>query len=336
MRLSLAFLLLLSSTAFAQTGYHITKRIPIGGEGGWDYLIVDPDARRVYVSHAAEVDVIDADSATLVGKITGLKGVHGIALAPKLSRGFISNGQSGTVTAFDLKTLKKIGDDQPAGKNPDAILFDPATSRVFAFNGQSSNITAFDAELFSTTGTIALEGKPEFAVADEDNAVFVNIEDQNAVLRIDARKLLIEQKWPLDPCDSPSGLAMDRSTRRLFAGCHNKMMAVVDANNGKVVATVPICQGIDATAFEPGTGLIFNSCGDGTITVIHEESPDSYKVVETVKTQAGARTMALDPKTHKLFLPVAEYEPAPPAAEGQPRSRPKMVSGSFSILVLEK
>ncbi len=325
-------LLMLASAISGQTGYHITKRIPIGGDGGWDYLTVDPDARRVYVSHGTEVDVIDADTAVIIGKLTDLKGVHGIALASTLNRGFISNGQSGTITAFDLKTLKRVGDDIPAGKNPDAIIFDPASSRVFAFNGRSSDVTAIDAELSAPVGSVALEGKPEFAIADAQNAVYVNIEDKNVMMRIDARKLLVEQKWKLEPCESPSGLTMDRSTRRLFVGCHNKMMAVINANDGKLITTMPICEGIDATAFDPETKMIFNSCGDGTITVIHEDSPDRYKIVETIKTRAGSRTMAVDTKTHKLFVPAAEFEPAS-AGKG---TRPKMVTGSFSVLVLEK
>ena len=328
-------LLLSVCTCFAQSGYRITKRIPVGGDGGWDYLIVDSASRRVYVSHGTQVVVLDADSGAITGKIDGLKGVHGIAIAPDLSRGYISNGQSGTITIFDLKTLQRIGDDIPAGKHPDSIIFDPATKRVFAFNGQSSDVTAIDAELASTAGTASLEGKPEFAVADDKNAVFVNIEDKNSLMRIDARKLLIEQKWPLSPCDAPSGLAMDRAKRRLFAGCHNRMMAVVNADDGKVVATVPICQGVDATAFDPGTGMIFNSCGDGSITVIRENAPDKFTVIDTIKTEQGARTMAIDLKTHKLFVPTAKFEEASLGANSQ-RPRPKMVPGTFAVLVLEK
>ena len=328
--------LILTSAALAQTGYHVTKRIPVGGDGGWDYLMVDNAARRLYVSHATEVDVIDADNGTVAGKITGLKGVHGIALAPEFNRGFISNGQAGTVTVFDLKTLKRIGDDLPAGKNPDAIIYDSATGRIFVFNGGSSNATVIDAELGVAVGTVTLEGKPEFGVADGANAVFVNIEDKNSIMRIDSRKLLVEQRWALAPCEEPSGIAMDRSGRRIFSGCHNKMMAVLDADSGKVVTTVPICDGIDATWFDSETAMVYNSCSDGTITAIHQDSPNEYKVVDTIKTQSGSRTMALDSKTHKLFVPAAEYEaPAAPPAEGQ-RPRRKMVPGSFSVLVLEK
>lgn len=325
----------LASGLIAQSGYHITQRIPIGGEGGWDYLAVDPDGRRVYVSHGTEVVVLNADTGEIVGRITGLKGVHGIAIATPFGRGYISNGQSNTVTAFDLKSLKKLGDDIPTGKNPDAIIFDAATGRVFAFNGRSSDATAIDAQLGASVGSVSVEGKPEFAVADNENAVYVNIEDKNLISRIDARKLLVEQNFSLAPCESPAGLSMDRSTRRLFAGCHNKMMAVLSADTGKLVTTLPICDGIDATKFDPGTGLIFNSCRDGSITVYHENTPSDFTLVDTVKTQAGSRTMAVDTKTHKLFVPAAEFEPAPAAGPGQ-NPRPKMVAGSFSVLVLEK
>jgi DNA-binding beta-propeller fold protein YncE len=325
------------STLLGAAGYHIANKIAIGGDGGWDYVTVDPDARRVYVSHATEVDVLDADSGAIVGKIGELKGVHGIAIAPELSRGFISNGQAGTVTVFDTKTLKKVGDDIAAGKNPDSIVYDPATQRVFVFNGGSASATVIDAELSAITGTVPLQGKPEFAAADGANAMFVNIEDKSAIARIDTRKLLVEQMIKLAPCEEPSGMAMDRGTRRLFVGCGNKLMAVVDANNGKIVTTLPICSGVDATAFDPGTKMIFNSCGDGTVSVIHEDSPDQYTAQEPIQTRTGSRTMAVDSKTHKLFLPTADFEAesAQPAQPGQ-RPRRKMLPGTFAVLVVEQ
>lgn len=336
MRSKLMVLAIIAFTAFAAAGYHVANKIAIGGDGGWDYVTVDPDARRVFVSHATEVDVLDADSGAVVGKITELKGVHGIAIAPEFSRGFISNGQAGTVTVFDTKTLKKIGDDIAAGKNPDSIVYDPATQRVFAFNGGSSSATVIDAELVAITGTVALAGKPEFAAADGANAMFVNLEDKNAIARIDTRKLLVEQLIKLAPCEEPSGMAMDRSTRRLFVGCGNKLMAVIDAENGKVITTLPICSGIDATAFDPGSAMIFHSCGDGTVSVFHEDSPDKYSPQEPIQTRAGSRTMAVDTKTHKLFLPTADFEPeTTPPPEGQ-RPRRKMVAGTFAVLVVEQ
>ena len=333
MRRSIVMLCL--SAAFAASGYHRVQKITIGGEGGWDYLIADGVSGRVYVSHGTEVDVVDTKTSQIVGKITDLKGVHGIALAPEFGRGFISNGQAGTVTMFDLKTLNRIGQDVPAGKNPDAIIYDPASKRVFAFNGRSSDATAIDAEKGTVAGTVTLEGKPEFAAADGTGHVYVNIEDTSKVFDIDARKLTVEHRWPLAPCESPSGMAMDAAHRRIFSGCHNKMMAVMDADTGKVVATPPIGNGIDATAFDPGAGLVFDSCGDGTLSVIHEDSPDQYTVVENASTQTGARTMALDSRTHHVYLAIADFEPAPEPAPGE-RPRRKMIAGTFGLLEFAK
>ena len=326
---------LLVSLGIAAAGYHRVQKITIGGEGGWDYLIADGSSGRVYVSHGGEVDVVDAHSGQVAGKIADLKGVHGIALAPEFGRGFISNGQAGTVTIFDLKTLNKIGADVPAGKNPDAIIYDPGSKRVFAFNGRSSDATAIDAEKGTVAGTVTLEGKPEFAAADGAGHVYVNIEDESKVFDIDSRKLTVEHRWPLAPCESPSGMSMDAAHRRIFSGCHNKMMAVMDADTGKVVATPPIGNGLDATAFDPGTALVFNSCGDGTLSVIHEDSPDHYTVVENANTQTGARTMALDTRTHHIYLSIADFEPAPAPAPGEFQRR-KVIAGTFGLLELAR
>jgi len=335
------FALLAVSVAFAQSGYHLIKKIPIGGEGAsWDYLVAD--GGRVYVSHGNEVAVVDTKSGD-VKKITDLHGVHGIALAPEFGRGFISNGRSNTVTVFDLTTLAKIGDEIPTGKNPDAIMYDPASKRIFAFNGSSNDATAIDAKDGKVAGTIPVDGKPEFAAADGKGHVYVNIEDKSSVYDIDSKTLKVAHKWPLKPCEEPSGLAMDTKTRRIFSGCSNQMVAVMDADSGKVITTLPIGKGVDATAFDPGTGYVFNSCGqDGTLSVVHEDSPDKYSVVENVKTHAGARTMALDIQTHNVYLAVAEFEaaaPAPaPGADGKaaPRPRRKMVEGSFGLLEFGK
>ncbi len=327
--------LLISTALSAAASYRLGNKIPITGDGGWDYVTVDPDNRRVYISHSSEVVVLDADTNAVVGRIADLKGVHGVAISPEFSRGFISNGQSGIVTVFDTKTLKKVGDALKADKNPDAIVYDPATGRVFVFNGGSSSATVIDAELSALVGTVNLQGKPEFAVADGANAIFVNLEDKGSVARIDTRKLLVEQLFALAPCQEPSGMAMDRGTRRLFVGCGNNMMAVVSADSGKIITTVPICSGVDATAFDPETALIFNSCGDGTVTVVHEDSPDKYTAQEPLQTRAGSRTMGLDTKTHKLFLPTADFEAAEPAKEGE-RARPKMLPGTFGLLILER
>jgi DNA-binding beta-propeller fold protein YncE len=326
---------LLISNALSAASYRVGNKIPISGEGGWDYVTVDPDNRRVYISHTTEVVVLDADTNAVVGRVDALKGVHGVAIAPQFSRGFISNGQSGTVTVFDTKTLKKVGDEIKVEKNPDAIVYDPATGRVFVFNGGSSSATVIDAELAAVVGKVSLQGKPEFAVADGANAMFVNLEDKNVIARIDSRKLLVEQLFALAPCQEPSGMAMDRATRRLFVGCGNKLMAVVNADTGKLIATMPICSGVDATTFDPEAALIFHSCGDGSMTIVHEDSPDKYTAQEPLQTRAGSRTMGIDTKTHKLFLPTADFEAAAPAKEGE-RPRRKMLPGTFGLLVVER
>ena len=307
---------LLAAPAPSDGGYSVTKKIPIPGQGSWDYVTVDEGARRVYVSHGTQVEVLDADSGAVVGDIPNTDGVHGVAVAPDLGRGFTSNGKSSTVTIFDLKTLKPIG-SAPTGKKPDAIIFDPSTSRVFAFNGESDSATAIDAATGKVVGTVDLKGGPEFAVADGNGYVFNNLEEQNELLKIDAKKLSVEQRWPTAPCGAPVSMALDRENHRLFVGCRSKVMAVINPDSGQVITTVPIGDHVDATAFDAERKLIFNSNGEGTITVIHQDSPDKYSVVETVKTPPKAKTMALDPKTHKLFLSTAE-------------------AGQFEVFVVEK
>lgn len=327
------FSLLVLAAAFAQSGYHQIKKIAIPGDGFWDYLTTDPDTGRVFVSHGTEVAVVDAKKGEVIGKITGLKLVHGIALAPEFNHGFISDGAANAVIVFDMKTLAKVG-EVPAGMNPDGITYDPSTKRAFAFNGRSSDATVVDAEKGTLAGTVKLEGKPEFPVPDGKGHVFVNIEDKSEVMDIDAKELSVVHKWPLAPCQEPSGIAMDTKTRRIFSGCDNKMMSVMDADTGKVVTTVPIGDGVDATWFDPGTKYVLNSCGqDAVLTVIHEDSPDKYTVVENVKTEKGARTMALDPKTHMVYLALAQVEMLPPV-EGDAKGRPrrKVVPGTFGLL----
>ena len=296
---------LLAASAQTPGGYHVTKKISIPGQGSWDYLTVDEAARRLYVSHGTQVEVLDVDSGAIVGKIENTPGVHGIAVAPELGRGFVSNGQSSTVTIFDLKTLNTIA-EVPVGKKPDAIIYDPATSRVFAFNGDSNRQPPSTLPTGKVVGTVDLGGGPEFAVADGLGYVYNNLEDESLVLKINAHSLKVEQRWPTAPCSSPSSMAMDRANRRLFIGCRSKVMAVVNADTGQVITTLPIGDHVDATAFDPESHLIFNSNGEGTITVVHEDSPDKYSVVENVKTLPKAKTMALDPKTHRLFLSTAE------------------------------
>lgn len=314
-------------------GYHVIREIPVGGEGGWDYLVADAATRRLYVSHATQVEVLDMDSGAVVGKILKTPGVHGIALASDLGRGFTSNGRAATVTIFDLKTLATQG-EVPTGKNPDAILFDPATQRVFTFNRGSSDSTVIDASNGSVVGTIPLGGHPEFAATDGAGHVYVNLQDKNAVADLDSRKLTVEHQWPLAPGEDPTGMAIDTQNHLLFIGCGNQMMVVMSTHDGHVTTTLPIGSGVDANAFDLETGLAFSSNGEGTLTVIREDAPDKFHMVENVKTQKGARTMALDPKTHEVFLPIAEYGPAPAATKENPRPRPSIKPGTFSILVL--
>jgi len=318
----------------AAPGYHLAKEIPLGGEGGWDYLTVDSAARRLYVSHATKVVVVDVDSGKTVGEVGNLSGVHGIAVAADLGRGFISNGRSSMVTIFDLKTLATLSEVKVTGENPDAILYDPATHQVFAFNGRSKDATVLDGKTGKVVGTIALGGKPEFATSDAAGKVFVNIEDVSEVIEIDARSLKVLAHWPLKPCESPSGMAIDRKHHRLLIGCENKMAAVMDNTNGKVVTTVPIGEGVDANGFDPATGLGYSSNGEGTLTVIREETPDRFTVAETVTTRKGARTMALDEKTHTVYLPTAQFGPAPAATPEQPRPRPALLPNTFTVLVV--
>lgn len=320
-----------AAPAAGPSGYHVVKSFPVPGEGGWDYITVDSAARRLYVSHSTHVVVFDTDTYAVVGDIPDTQGVHGIALAPDLGRGFVSNGRANTATIFDLQTLKTISTVQ-TGTNPDAIAYEPVTKRVFTFNGRSGDATAINASDGTVLGTIALGGKPEFAAADGKGTIYVNIEDKSELVHIDAQKLTVMHRWPLAPCKEPSGLAMDQKNRRLFAGCDNEMMAVVDADSGKVIATPKIGGGVDANGFDPGANLAFSSNGEaGTLTVVHEDSPDKFTVVEDVPTKKSARTMGLDLKTHNIFLPAADFDPP---AQGE--RRPKMKPGSFVILVLSK
>jgi len=312
----LACLVLLGTTSSSDGNYSVVKKIPIPGQGSWDYLAIDEAARRLYVSHGTQVEVVDVDSGTIVGKIENTLGVHGIAIAADMGRGFVSNGQSSTVTIFDLKTLKTIA-EVPTGKKPDAIIYDPATSRVFAFNGGSNSATVIEAADGKVAGTIDLGGGPEFAAADGNGYVYNNLEDERLVLKINSRTLKVEERWPTAPCASPSSMAIDRTNRRLFVGCRSKVMAVMNADTGHVITTLPIGDHVDATSFDPETRLIFNSNGEGTVTVIRQESPDKYSVAQTVKTLPRAKTSALDPKTHELFLSTAE-------------------SGQFEVLVVGK
>jgi hypothetical protein len=312
------------------SGYHVIKTVPVPGDEGWDYVYVDSDARRVYISHGTHTVVMNADTYAIEGDISDTQGVHGIAVASDLGRGFTSNGRANTVTIFDLKTLKTIGTVK-TDANPDAIIYDPATKRVFTFNGRGKNSTAINAADGSVVGTIPLGGKPEFAVADGKGSVYVNNEDTSELSHLDAQNLKELHRWPLAPCKSPSGLAGDLKSRRLIAVCDDKVSSIVDADSGKVVANPTICEGPDAAAFDPASNYFFASCGDGNLTVIHEDSPDKYTIVENVPTKKTARTMGLDLKTHTIFLPSADFDPPAPGER-----RGKIKPGSFAIIVVGK
>ena len=323
------------SAIAAASGYHVVQTWKVGGDGGWDYLKIDSQARRLYISRATRVLVIDADSGKSVGEIPDTPGVHGIALAPEFRKGFTSNGRENTVNVFDLTTLKVLNKIK-VGARPDAIIYDPATKRVFTFNAGSQDATAIDAAKGEVVGSIPLGGKPEFAASDSKGTVFVNLEDKNQLFALDPDKLTVKQRWDLPGCEEPSGLAMDEKNRRLFVGCGNKKMPIVDADSGKILTTLPIGDGVDATAFDDATGLAFASCGEGVLTVVREDSPDKFSVVENVPTQKGARTMALDSKTHNAYTVTAKFGPPPAPTADQPHPRPSLIPDTFVVLVVGK
>jgi YVTN family beta-propeller protein len=337
--LAIAAIAAMAATAPAQQApppnYHVASKVKLGRDGGWDYLIVDTAGHRVFMSRGTHTLVVDAKTDSVVGDIMDTPGVHGIAFAYDLGRGYTSNGRDSSVSVFDLKTLAPIARIHTSGVNPDAIVYDDFSHRVFAFNGRSGDATAIDAATNTVAGTIPLGGKPEFAVVDGRGTLWVNIEDKSEIAKIDTKTLAVQSRWPLAPCEEPSGLAMDRATRRLFTVCSNKLMAIVDADGGKVVATVPTGDGTDAAGFDPATKLAFASNGEGTLTVVHEDTPDSAHVVQTVTTQRGARTMALDPHTHIVYEVTADFGPPPAPTADRPRPRPTMIPESFTLLVIQ-
>ena len=323
------------------SGYHMIHTFKIGGDTFWDYMAMDTAHRHLFVSHGDHVVVMNADTGEVVGEIPNTQGVHGIAIADSLDRGFVSDGGANQVTIFNLTTLKTIGTVKVTGHDPDCIIYDPASQRVFTFNGGSNNSTAIDARTGKVLGTIALGGRPEYAVADGEGHVYNNIESKSEQVEIDSHTLKITKRWPLAPCSSPSGLAMDTQHRRLITGCHDNMMAIVNPDTAKVVATVPIGPGVDACRFDPGTQTAFCSSGGdgGMLTVVHEDSPNHFTFVAHVKTEPGARTMALDLKTHNVFTDTASFGPMPAAPAGGARGgrrfrRPPMIPGSFRVLEL--
>jgi DNA-binding beta-propeller fold protein YncE len=318
----------------AEGPYHFITKIDVGGDGGWDYASVDSPARRLYVTHGTKVVVIDMDKNAVVGEITDIPGVHGFALAPELGLGFSSNGMENKASLVDLKTLQTKS-KVDTGANPDAILYDPSRKEVYTFNGRGNSATVFDAISGKVITTIALPGKPEFAQIDvKAGRIYNNIEDKNEVVVIDTKTHSVAATWPIAPGEGASGMAFDSATHRLFLGAE-KMMVVMDSVSGKVVTTVPIGPGVDANSFDPETKLAFASCGgDGTVTIAHEDSPDKMTIVQVLQTARHARTMTLDPKTHRIYLASADYEaPTAQPASGQRPMRPKMIPNSFRVLV---
>lgn len=326
-----AALLISCSSLIAQSKYKIANKIHVEGDGGWDYLIVDESNGRIFVSHSTVAQVIDIKSGKLAGTIPDTKGIHGIAIAYDLNKGFISNGRDSSVTVFDLKTLEVITKIMVTGQNPDAILYDPFSHKVFTFNGRSRNSTVIDARDYKVIATIPLEGKPEFSVTDGKGKVFVNIEDKSVINVINSATLQVEQHWSIAPGEEPSGLALDNQNHRLFSVCSNKLMVIIDAETGKVITTLPIGDRCDGVAFDPVMKRAYSSNGEGTITVVQEENSNSFKVLETVTTQPGARTIAIDIITHHLYLTTAEFESVPSATNRRPPIKPD----SFEILDIE-
>jgi DNA-binding beta-propeller fold protein YncE len=317
------------------SGYHLVKKIKLGGAGGWDYLEVDPATHRLFISRGTHVIVVDPEQGKIVGDIPDTKGVHGIAPADEFNKGYTTNGGTSDSTMFDLTSLKVLGNTK-TDKDSDAVIYDPFSKRVFTFNGDANTASAIDAASGKLVSTFPLGGGPEFGATDDKGNIFVNLEDKSSLVKFDAKTLKIENTWPLAPCESPSGLAIDAAHEILVVGCHNKLMAFVDGNTGKVLGTVPIGQGVDANRFDPATGYAFASCGDGTLTIAHEDTPTNFSLVEMIQTQRGARTMALDYATHAVYLVTAEFGPTPAATAANPRPRPAMLPDTFTLLIYGK
>jgi YVTN family beta-propeller protein len=324
-----------ASGATAPEKMAILQRWKLGGAGGWDYLTAEPGRQRLFISRGTRVDVISTESGKILGTIPDTQGVHGIALAKELNRGYTSNGRANSVTVFELDTLKVIQETKIPAGNPDAILYEPAGKHVFTFNGMSKDVTVLDASNLTVVGKIPVPDKPEFAVEDGRGHIFVNIEsDPGQMVVIDSVKLSVKATWPLPGCNSPTGLAIDKTQQRLFSVCDGKVMAVTDSSSGRQVALVPIGEHPDAAAYDDKRKLVFSSNGEGTLSIIRQESADKYTVADTLPTQRGARTMALDGVTGKIYLATADFGPAPAATAEQPRPRPTMLPDSFVVLVV--
>lgn len=317
-------------------GYHLVKKYDLGAAPGgkeyWDYITFDAATRRLYISHNTEVKVVDADSGVTVESIPDLKRVHGIALVSDLGRGFISDGGADEAVVFDLKTLK-VTNHIKTGGNPDCIIYDAASKHIFTMNGKSNDASVIDPAALTVVATISMGGRPEYAVADGKGTIYDNIEDKNEVVALDSRANTVKARWPIAPAEEATAMDMDVQHRRLFIGGRNKVLAIMDADNGKVVQTFPIGSGVDTNIYEPRSGLLFTATREGTLHIFHEDSPDKFSVIETVTTEFGARNMALDPKTHKLFIDTADFAPAAAPTAEQPKPQPTPISGTFRLLV---
>jgi DNA-binding beta-propeller fold protein YncE len=316
-------------------GYKILQKVSLPGDGGFDFLVVDSDSRRVYITHNDSVQVLDADSLKLVGTIENVPHPHGVVILPDLGKGYATSGEPGSVVVFDLKTLKRLSEISTS-KDTDVIIYDPATQKVITFDGDSQNATVIDPATDKVVQTVDLGGSPEVAVSDGKGHLFDNLESASEVLKIDAKTMKIIHRWPLEPGVSPSGLSMDLEHHRLFSGCHNQLLVVMNSKNGKVIQTLPIGEKVDGTYFDPASATIFSSNGDGTLTVIHEDSPDHYTLVQNVQTEPGAKTLAFDSKTGRIFLSTAKREPPPAPTQEDPKPRSKIIPGTFQILVVGK
>lgn len=326
-------IVLLCKTAVAEDAYKFVNEIKIGGEGGWDILTIDSAASRLYLSHATKVVVVDLNKNVVAGEIADTPGVHGFLAVPEFQRGFSTNGKENKSSVVDLATLKTISKVE-TGESPDAIVYEPHRKEVYVFNHRGNSVTVLDPKTATVAATIPLDGNPEFAAVDENaGRIYCNIEDKSEVAVIDTAKHEVVANWSLAPGEEPSGIALDAAHHRLFSGCHNKMMTMLDTETGKVITTTPICSGTDGAAFDDTAQLAFASCGDGTTTIAKEETPDKLAVVQTLKTERGARTMAIDPKTHRIYLPTAQLQPAPAPSPGATPARPTIVPNTFKLLV---
>lgn len=326
----------LASTTLAQHDYHLLKKYELGAAPGgkeyWDYITFDPATRRLYISHATEVKVVDADTGKILGSISELKRVHGVALVPALGRGFISDGGADEVVVFDLKSLQPAAHIKTGG-NPDCIIYDPPSKHIFTMNGKTNDSSVIDPVKLAVVATIPMGGRPEYAASDDKGTIYDNIEDKNEVVALDSRTNTITSRWPIAPSEGATALALDARHGRLFIGGRNKVLAIMDVSSGKVVQSFPIGAGVDTNIYEPKTGLLFTAVREGTLHIFHEDSPGKFSVVQNVQTEFGARNMALDPKTHRIFIDTADFTPAPAPTADQPKPQPAPVSGTFRLLV---